>query len=169
MNARSKSGSANGQASKTNNRNQSSGNKNAANKNAGNKNSGRSRGGKKRSRQKNKPKKFDPVAFWGDREALPKPDHFETDSPEPLSVVHSLGRAPVPGVLAEPYFAAVYDRAAGLATVLSDAAGLDDLTPLDPPDDVNSGAVADTDPDRDSQPHDRTADEPDDEEDDEEE
>ena len=80
---------------------------------------------------RNRKSKVDPAKFWGDPTALPTPEQFETDSPEPLAIVHSLGRAPLPGVVAEPYFAAVYDRAAGLATVLADAAGLDDLTPIE--------------------------------------
>jgi len=89
--------------------------------------------GGQRKKKRNRSKKYDPVAFWGDMDKLPTPEHFVSESIEPLAVVHSLGRAPLPGALAEPYFAAVYDRAAGLAQVLSDAAGLDDLTPLDPP------------------------------------
>lgn len=94
-------------------------------------NGNRGSGSKNRNRNRNKKPKIDPAKFWGDSSALPDPDNFDTDSPEPLAVVHSLGRAPLPGVVAEPYFAAVYDRAAGLAYVLSDAAGLDDLTPVE--------------------------------------
>jgi len=89
--------------------------------------------GGQRKKKRNRSKKHDPVAFWGDMAKLPTPESFVSESIEPLAVVHSLGRAPLPGALAEPYFAAVYDRAAGLALVLGDAAGLDDLTPLDPP------------------------------------
>jgi len=88
-------------------------------------------GNKNRNRNRKKKPKLDPVRFWGEPSTLPQPDSFVADSPEPLAVVHSLGRAPLPGVVAEPYFAAVYDRAAGLAQVLSDAAGLDDLTPVE--------------------------------------
>lgn len=100
---------------------------------------------KKKSRKKSQ--KLDPKAFWGDMDKLPTPDRYETEVPETLSVVHSLGRAPVPGALAEPYFAAVYDRAAGLARVVADAAGLDDLTPIDPLDAVADGEDADADAD----------------------
>ena len=88
-------------------------------------------GSRNRNRKRNRKSRIDPQKFWGDPTALPTPERYDTDSPEPLAIVHSLGRAPLPGVVAEPYFAAVYDRAAGLATVLSDAAGLDDLTPIE--------------------------------------
>jgi len=98
-----------------------------------NRSNNKSNQGNPRKKKRNRSKKHDPVLFWGDMDKLPTPERFVTESIEPLAVVHSLGRAPLPGALAEPYFAAVYDRAAGLAQVLSDAAGLDDLTPLDPP------------------------------------
>ena len=110
--------------------------------------SGRNRQGagskSRKGRSRKKQPRHDPRKFWGDMEQLPTPEGFDTDSQEPLAVVHSLGRAPLQGVTAEPYFAAVYDRAAGLASVLSDAAGLDDLAPVEPePDD---GADGDSDP-----------------------
>ena len=89
--------------------------------------SNRKGGSRNRNRKRSRNSKVDPAKFWGDPAALPTPEHFDTDSLEPLAIVHSLGRAPLPGVVAEPYFAAVYDRAAGLASVLGDAAGLDDL------------------------------------------
>lgn len=100
---------------------------------------GSRQGGASKNRNRNRKKRQapDPVKFWGDPAALPRPENFDTDSPEPLAVVHSLGRAPLPGVAAEPYFAAVYDRAATLAQVLADAAGLDDLlTPESADDDL---------------------------------
>lgn len=111
------------------------------------KSGGRSGGSRNRNRSRKK-KKVDPAKLWGDSSKLPTPDGFAIDSTEPLAVVHSLGRAPLPGVVAEPYFAAVYDRAAGLAVVLSDAAGLDDLSPpethgSDPDQQPNEGPVSD--------------------------
>ena len=96
--------------------------------------------GQRRKKKRNR-KKQDPAVFWGDHEKLPVVERFETETPEPLAVVHSLGRAPVPGVLAEPYFAAVYDRAAFLAQALSDAAGLDDMTPIERDEDVDANVA----------------------------
>lgn len=100
--------------------------------------------GQRRKKKRNR-KRQDPALFWGDHEKLPMIERFETETPETLAVVHSLGRAPVPGVLAEPYFAAVYDRAAFLAQALSDAGGLDDMTPIERDDDVDANVIeADT-------------------------
>ena len=79
-----------------------------------------SRGRKKNSR--GKAKKQDPVLFWGDPTKLPAGDPTITSSPDTLAIVRSLGPAPIPGTPAEPYFALVYERAAGLATVLGHAA-----------------------------------------------
>ena len=109
------------------------------------KQSNRGGGSRNRNRGRSKKKKVDPAKLWGDASKLPNPDGFDTDSTEPLAVVHSLGRAPLPGVVAEPYFAAVYDRAAGLASVLADAAGLDDLVP-EPSDDSEDEAAAESTP-----------------------
>ncbi len=106
-----------------------------------NKQTNRGGGSRNRNRSRKKKKPVDPSKLWGDASKLPNPDGFDTDSTEPLAVVHSLGRAPLPGVVAEPYFAAVYDRAAGLATVLADAAGLDDLTPDSDDDEVEPAAA----------------------------
>lgn len=79
---------------------------------------------------KKQPKKpeHDPVSFWGDSTALPTPESFTTEVSDPMAMLHSLGPAPLNGVVAAPYFAAVYERAAGLASILSEAAGLDAVT-----------------------------------------
>jgi hypothetical protein len=75
---------------------------------------------------KKQPKKpeHDPVSFWGESTALPTPESFTTEVSDPMAMLHSLGPAPLNGVVAAPYFAAVYERAAGLASILSEAAGL---------------------------------------------
>ena len=96
---------------------------------------GRNRNQKRRKATgKKRPKKpeHDPVAFWGESAALPTPESFTTEVSDPLAMLHSLGPAPLNGVLAAPYFAAVYERAAGLASILSEAAGLDAVEPVDP-------------------------------------
>ena len=96
---------------------------------------GRKSGQKRRKttgkKQQKKPE-HDPVAFWGQSAALPTPESFTTDVPDPLAMLHSLGPAPLNGVLAAPYSAAVYERAAGLASILSEAAGLDAVESVEP-------------------------------------
>ncbi len=99
------------------------------------KDQGRNRSQKRRKtagkKQPKKPER-DPVAFWGDSAALPTPESFTTEVADPLAMLHSLGPAPLSGVLAAPYFAAVYERAAGLASILSEAAGLDAVESVEP-------------------------------------
>ena len=83
---------------------------------------------KRRSnRNRNSPKNF-----WGDVEKLPVAEDKIRITPEPDALARSLGRPPIPGseVIAEHYFAAVYDRAVALAGVLAAAGGMieaDDL------------------------------------------
>ena len=88
---------------------------------------------RKSSRSKNKKKSVDARDFWGT-------DDVEVDDIEliriaevPTTVVKSLGPPPLPGhdQLAEHYFAAVYDKASGLATALAATADLLDLDTLD--------------------------------------
>ena len=88
---------------------------------------------RKSSRSKNKKKSVDARDFWGS-------DDVEVDDIEliriaevPTTMVKSLGPPPLPGhdQLAEHYFAAVYDKASGLATALAATADLLDLDSLD--------------------------------------
>jgi hypothetical protein len=71
-------------------------------------------------------------AFWGDAAAVaehPVPARVITPGVDPTALVESLGPLPFPGAGAAPhYFAAVYERAAGLAVALAAAAGLLDLS-----------------------------------------
>lgn len=87
----------------------------------------RNEGSRSRKKSRNKAKKQDPVLFWGDPSKLPPGDPTIASTHDTLAVVRSLGAAPIPGTPAEPYFALVYERAAGLATVLGHAA-MDDST-----------------------------------------
>jgi hypothetical protein len=92
--------------------------------------------GHNRSQKRRKPtgkkqlkkSEHDPVSFWGESAALPTPESFTTEVSDPMAMLHSLGPAPLDGVVAAPYFAAVYARAAGLASILSEAAGLGAVT-----------------------------------------
>ena len=77
---------------------------------------------KSRSKSRSKGKKVDPVALWGDTASLPALSDEELGTPDPLAVVRSLGKAPIPGSPAERYFALVYMRASGLATALGSIA-----------------------------------------------
>lgn len=79
-------------------------------------------------RKQPKKREHDPVSFWGESSALPTPESFTTEVSDPMAMLHSLGPAPLNGVVAAPYLAAVYERAAGLASILSAAAGLDAAT-----------------------------------------
>ena len=91
---------------------------------------GRSRS-KNRKKAKPKKKELDPVAFWGDHDALPDIESFEISTPNPVAVVNSLGQPPLPGhgAASPHYFQLVYGRATQLASALAMAGGIDDLTP----------------------------------------
>ncbi|HVM20608.1 MAG TPA: hypothetical protein VM307_11670 [Egibacteraceae bacterium] len=94
----------------------------------------RRRGGGNRSRAKNRRSQQQAAAnFWGDVSALPpgRADVRITD--DPAAVARSLGPPPLTGheIIAEAYFAAVYDRAVTLAGAVATAGGLisqDELT-----------------------------------------
>lgn len=66
------------------------------------------------------------IGFWGDPERLPPPRQDLRISDDPSAVARSLGPAPLPGheTIAEYYFAAVYDRAVGIAGALAAVGGL---------------------------------------------
>ncbi len=83
-------------------------------------------GGRKRSRSK---KKQNPIVFWGNAAALPQRTEPIVPADDVHAIVQSLGRAPIPGqeATSEHYFQLVYDRAAGLATALAAAGGLDSM------------------------------------------
>jgi len=83
------------------------------------------------NRKRSKKTKVDPAKFWGDHEALPSPEGFPTETPDPVAVVNSLGQPPLPGhgAASPHYFKLVYGRATQLAAALAMAGGIDDLTP----------------------------------------
>jgi hypothetical protein len=65
--------------------------------------------------------------FWGNPGALGDDDvELIRVADDPTAMVRSLGRPPLPGAetIAEHYFAAVYERAAGLAGALAAASDL---------------------------------------------
>ncbi len=77
--------------------------------------------------------------FWGsdDRidplaegDTIVEPTRLITPGVDPTAMVESLGPLPFPGGgIAQHYFHAVYERAAGLAVALAAAAGLLELSP----------------------------------------
>ena len=88
------------------------------------------RGGSGRGRRK---KAVNPRDFWGDPAAIEATDDLISPAAEPSAMVRSLGHPPLPGreAVSEHYFAAVYDRASGLATALAAAAGVLDEDSLE--------------------------------------
>ena len=66
------------------------------------------------------------AGFWGDAARLPPARTDVRIAEDPAAVARSLGPPPLPGheVIAEHYFAAVYDRAVTLAGALATAGGL---------------------------------------------
>lgn len=80
-----------------------------------------------RDRSRQKPKDAG-LIFWGDPEKLPEPRPDVRITEDPAAVPRSLGTPPLPGQekVAEHYFAAVYDRAVGVAGALAAAGGLID-------------------------------------------
>lgn len=81
--------------------------------------------------------------FWGDPAAVSVqgPVPAVRPTPDASALVRSLGPPPLVGHdrAAEAYFAAVYERAVGLATALAAANG---LLQEEPPDDDEAGARA---------------------------
>ena len=91
-------------------------------------NAGRRRGNKKRGGRARK-KAVSTKAlkeFWGDAEAVPRPEGNIRIAKDTSAVVRSLGRPPMGGqdTLAEHYFVAVYDRAVTLASARAAAGDL---------------------------------------------
>lgn len=63
--------------------------------------------------------------FWGDAGTVAGPERTITPVEHPTALVDSLGVPPFPRAEVAPhYFAAVYQRAAGMAVALATAAGL---------------------------------------------
>ena len=87
-------------------------------------------GGGRNRRKGNKPQQRQTGAgFWGDASVLPEPKTDLRITDDAPAVARSLGQPPLTGheIIAEAYFAAVYDRAVTLGGALATAAGL--LTP----------------------------------------
>jgi hypothetical protein len=72
------------------------------------------------------PSKPKPEEFWGDASALPASRRDVRITDDPSAVARSLGPPPLPGheVIAEHYFAAVYQRSVALAGALAAAGDL---------------------------------------------
>lgn len=71
--------------------------------------------------------RIDPVEFWGDPEALPRPDHPDEHAADARALLESLGRPPVSGqeAAAQRWITLVYERAAFLAGALAAAGEID--------------------------------------------
>ena len=93
---------------------------------------------RKSGRSKNRKKTGDNRDFWGhDDDDLDHELEPIRIADAPTTMVQSLGQPPLAGSgqLAEHYFAAVYDKASGLASALAATAGLLDLGEPEDPDD----------------------------------
>ncbi|HVM00438.1 MAG TPA: hypothetical protein VM324_14185 [Egibacteraceae bacterium] len=87
----------------------------------------RARGDRRRRGAGGKRRADENVAgFWGAPSQLPPARHDVRITDVPAATVRSLGPPPLPGheVVAEHYFAAVYDRAVALAGALAAVGGL---------------------------------------------
>ena len=71
--------------------------------------------------------------FWGTAAVDVEPAHLIRPSDDPTAMIQSLGAPPFPGgeTIAQHYFAAVYQKAATLATALAAASGLLDMSETD--------------------------------------
>lgn len=146
-----KSASKNGQAR----RNGQNGRGNKSGSNKGQK--GQQPAAKSRSRKRKK-SKFNARQFWGSPAQLPTPSGYTTTTEDPIALVTSLGRPPIPGNenAAEAYFQMLYTRAGALAGALAVAGGLDQIVAVDEPDtapddpDFEDGADEDADADGES-------------------
>jgi hypothetical protein len=96
-------------------------------RNRGNNRSRKSSQNKRRQQNRGpKPARSDGAGFWGDPSKLPSGQPEVRITEDPPAVVRSLGPPPLAGheTIAEHYFAAVYDRAVGLAGALAAAGDL---------------------------------------------
>jgi hypothetical protein len=98
---------------------------------------------RRRGGRRGRGKSQSPAVFWGHDEPIDDLEPFRPAT-DPTALVRSLGRAPLPGheTVAEHYFAAVYERAGGLALALAATTGL--LAGDDDEPEVPDVAVADT-------------------------
>jgi len=85
--------------------------------------------------RKRKKSKFNARQFWGSPSQLPTPTGYTTTTDDPISLVTSLGRPPIPGNenAAEAYFQMLYTRAGALAGALAAAGGLDQIVAVEAP------------------------------------
>ena len=101
---------------------------------------------RRRSSRANKPSAAQLRDFWGDDVDDPvddEPIRVITPGVDPTALVESLGPLPFPGAgVAQHYFQAVYERAAGLAVALAAAAGLLDLSAPDTDPDADPDFVS---------------------------
>lgn len=122
--------------------------------------SGSTKGGQKgqqtstKSRnRKRKKSKFNARQFWGSPSQLPTPTGYTTTTDDPIALVTSLGRPPIPAneSAAEAYFQMLYARAGALAGALAAAGGLDQIVAVEDPkasssdDDASDESVDDDD------------------------
>jgi hypothetical protein len=95
-------------------------------RNRGKNRSGKTSSQRRRRQQGRGTSRTEGAGFWGDASKLPLDQPEVRISDDPSAVVRSLGPPPLAGheTIAEHYFAAVYDRAVGLAGALAAAGGL---------------------------------------------
>ena len=80
---------------------------------------------RRRRSRSNQKKKGSVRPFWGDAETASGPGHAITPVVHPTALIDSLGVPPFPRADAAPhYFAAVYQRATGMALALALAYGI---------------------------------------------
>ncbi len=80
---------------------------------------------RRRRSRSNQKKKGSARPFWGSAEIAAGPDHTITAVVHPTALIDSLGVPPFPRADAAPhYFAAVYQRATGMALALALAYGI---------------------------------------------
>jgi hypothetical protein len=82
--------------------------------------------------------------FWGDPDTAAGPEHEIAPVAHPTALIDSLGTPPLPRADAAPhYFAAVYQRATGMALALAHAYGIvaEDDDPDGDPEGASGGDV----------------------------
>jgi len=87
---------------------------------------------RRRRSRSNQRRKGSVRPFWGDADTATGPEHAITPVTHPTALIDSLGVPPFPRAEAAPhYFAAVYNRATGMALALAHAYGI--VAPDDEP------------------------------------
>jgi hypothetical protein len=82
-------------------------------------------GGGRRRRSRSSRRKGSARPFWGDPVVAAGPEHLIEPVEHPTALIDSLGVPPFPRADAAPhYFAAVYQRATGMALALAHAYGI---------------------------------------------